>query len=128
VLCNPPYFPVSSGKSSENEKLALAREERSCTLSDVCAAGAYYTKWGGRFALIHRPERLSEVLCAMSASGLEPKRLRFVQNTAESLPSLILAEGRRGGKAGLAIEQPLILTRDGRDTEEIERIYHRKGV
>ena len=79
VVCNPPYFPVGSGKSSGSEALAIAREERMCDLGDVCAAAAYFTRWGGRFAMVHRPERLAEAFCRLSASGLEPKRLRYVQ-------------------------------------------------
>ena len=61
----------------------------------------------------------------MSAAGLEPKRLRLVCPRAESAPSLVLAEGRRGGKPGLTILPPLVLAdASGADSEEIRRIYH----
>ena len=126
VVSNPPYFPEKSGYTAPDESRAAARDERSCTLEDLCAAARYLTRWGGLFALVHRPERLSEVLCAMHAAGLEPKRLRMVQYQYDSAPNLFLAEGRRGGKPGLDVLPPLILAEaDGSDTAEIRRIYHR---
>lgn len=127
VVANPPYFPTGSGRTAPDEKRAAARDERFCTLQDICTAGAYLTRWGGTFALVHRPERLSELFCAMTACGIEPKRLRTVCRTAETAPSLMLVEGRRGGKPGLAIEPPLALyAPDGGDSAEIQEIYHRR--
>lgn len=126
VVSNPPYFPSGSGKSSPDGGRASAREEKSCTLSDICAAASRALRWGGSLALVHRPERLSEIFCAMTAAGIEPKRLRAVCGSAGRAPCLVLAEGRRGGNPGLAVEAPLILTdADGGDSEEVRRIYHR---
>ena len=125
VVSNPPYFASGSGYASPDERRAAARDERSCSLYALCEAAKWLTRWGGLFALVHRPERMSEVLCAMSASELEPKRLRMVQYNFSRAPSLFLVEGRRGGKPGLEILPPLLLTdADGKDSEEIRRIYH----
>ena len=67
------------------------------------------------------------VLCALTAAGLEPKRLRTVAHTAHAAPSLVLVEARRGGKPGLKLLPPLALCApDGTDSEEIRRIYHRR--
>jgi tRNA1Val (adenine37-N6)-methyltransferase len=127
VVSNPPYFPTGSGYEAPDPSRAETRDERNCTLSDLCAAAAWLCRWGGRFALVHRPERLSEVFCAMTAVGMEPKRLRLVQVRAAAAPSLALIEGRRGGRPGLAIEAPLVLCReDGGETDEIKTIYHRE--
>lgn len=127
VVANPPYFPEGSGYAAPDEKRAAARDERFCTLQDVCSAAAYLTRWGGTFALVHRPERLSELFCTMTACGVEPKRLRMVCRTAEAAPSLVLVEGRRGGKPGLTFDPPLPLyAPDGGDSEEIREIYHRR--
>ncbi|MGN1001416.1 MAG: tRNA1(Val) (adenine(37)-N6)-methyltransferase [Oscillospiraceae bacterium] len=126
VLSNPPYFPQGSGLSSPQAGRAEARDERSCTLGELCAAAKYLCRWGGAFALVHRPERLSEIFCAMTRHGMEPKRLRLVQYSAGRAPSLVLIEGRRGGRPGLTIEKPLLLCReDGSDSDEIRQIYHR---
>ncbi len=127
VISNPPYFPANSGKSSEIESIARAREERACSIEDVIKAAAYTARWGGRFALVHRPERLSRLFCTMTEHGIEPKRLRMVQNKAGSAPSLVLVEGRRGGNPGLTIEPPLILLDNkGDDSREVRRIYRRE--
>ena len=126
VVANPPYFPLGSGAVSPDEGRAAARGELSCTLEDICAAAAFLCRTGGRFSLVHKPERLSEVLCCMSRHNLEPKRLRLVCHRAELAPNLVLIEGRRGGKPGMKIEPMLILRNaDGSETGEVKRIYHR---
>ena len=125
VVSNPPYFAADSGYSAPDPARACARDERTCTLDDVCAAAGWLCRWGGAFALVHRPERLADVFAAMRAHGLEPKRLRLVQHRAASAPSLALIEARRGGKPGLAVCAPLLLTGpDGGDSEEVREIYH----
>ena len=92
----------------------------------LCAAAAYLLRTGGSFCLVHRPERLSELFVCLSAHGLEPKRLRLVCPREGSAPSLVLVEARRGGKPGLVIEPALLLTdADGKESEEVRRIYHR---
>ena len=126
VAANPPYFPVERGKLSPDEKRSGARGELNCSLEDICAAASYLCCTGGSFSVVYKPERLSELLCAMTAHGLEPKRLRLVCHKAGSAPSLVLVEGRRGGRPGLDILPSLILTGpDGRESEEVLRIYHR---
>lgn len=126
VVANPPYFPAGSGYTSPNAARAAARGELQCTLEDICRAAAFLCRTGGSFSLVHKPERLSEAFCTMSAAGIEPKRLRLVSHRQDSAPSLVLIEGRRGGKPGLKIEPPLVLTgADGSDSAEVRRIYHR---
>lgn len=126
VVSNPPYFPLGSGAVSPDEGRAAARGEISCTLEDICTAAAFLCRTGGAFALVHKPERLAEVLCSMSRHGLEPKRLRLVCHRTELAPNLVLIEGRRGGKPGMKIEPMLVLRNaDGSETDEVKRIYHR---
>lgn len=82
VISNPPYFPAGSGESAKGEARQIAREETACTLDDVCAAAQRVLRYGGRFTLVHRAERLADVLCAMRSHGIEPKRLRFLAKFA----------------------------------------------
>lgn len=127
VVCNPPYYPPRSGRLTADIPLQTARAETQCTLEDVCQAAGYLLRWGGSFCLVHKPERLADILCALRQFGLEGKRLRLVCATAKAAPSLLLVEGRRGGKPGLTVEPPLILQAcDGTPGEELERIYFRK--
>ena len=116
-----------AARQAESGAICSARSEVTCTLEDVCAAASYLLRWGGRLCLVHKPERLTDVLCALRAHAMEPKRLRFVCAVAGSAPSLLLAEGCRGVKSGLTIEPPLILTDDsGAPTAEVDAIYFRK--
>ena len=124
VVSNPPYFAPGRGLCSPDADKALMRQE-SATVEELCAAAAPLLRHLGRFCVVYRPERLYELMCAMDAVGLAPKRLRFVQGRAESSPALVLLEGRKGGKAGLRIEPPLILNDDsGRSSAEWQRITH----
>lgn len=99
AVSNPPYFSAGSGKSG-----GAARSEDACTLEDLCAAAARLIKNGGRFTLCHRPERLADVICALRAHHLEPKRMRLVSHSSEHLPSLLLLEAIKQGKPGLKVE------------------------
>ena len=127
VVCNPPYYPPASGALSGDSARRTARAEVECTLEDICKSASYLLRWGGSFCLVHKPERLTDLLCALREHGLESKRLRFVCKTAGSAPSLVLAEARRGGRPGLTIEPPLILqTADGAPTAEVDAIYFRQ--
>ena len=124
-MCNPPYFAEGSGRASES--MAVARSEAVCTLADAVTAAAWCLRTGGAFCLVHRPERLAELLSLMGGAGLEPKRLRLVQHRLEKQPSLVLVEGRKGARPGLEVLPTLILTGpDGQDSAEVRRIYHRE--
>lgn len=126
VAVNPPYFAVGSGALSPKSGRDAARGETECSLGEICAAAAYLLCTGGSFNLVYRTERLSELFCAMSAAGMEPKRLRLVCHKAASAPNLALVEGRRGAKPGLKVEPMLVLANaDGSETGEYKRIYHR---
>lgn len=126
VVSNPPYFPRGTGPAPRSPALGTARGEAGCTIAELCAAAGRLLRWGGRLSLVYRPERLCGLFCAMQKAGIEPKRLRLVQNTPEAAPSLVLCEGRRGGKPGMRIEPPLLL-RDaaGGDSPELNEIYFR---
>lgn len=126
VVSNPPYFKRDSGGKAAGEVRLAAREENTCTIEDVCAAAAYLLRWGGTFSLVYRPERLTDLLCAMRTSGIEPKRLRFVEKQTGMPPILVLVEGRRGGNPGLVFEPPLtVYGPDGRESAEMDRINFR---
>ena len=128
VICNPPYYTPGSGSLSGDAALRTARAETDCTLDDVCKAAAYLLRWGGSFCLVHKPERLTDLLCALRQAAIEPKRLRFVCKRGKDAPSLLLLEGRRGGKPGLQVEPPLLLQNpDGSPTAEVDAIYFRQA-
>lgn len=124
VIANPPYFPVGSGRASRDS--AAARSEETLTLRELCAAAAWLLPSGGRLALVHRPERLCDVFCAMREHGLEPKRIQFVRHSADRPVCLTLIEARRGGKPGLTYLPDFCeFTSDGAETEAYRAAYHR---
>ena len=98
VISNPPYFPVGSGTSGGS-----ARAEETCTLDELCMAAARLIKNGGRFALCHRPERLTDLLCTLRKHDLEPKRLQMLAYSPAHVPSTVLVEAVRQGKPGLDV-------------------------
>ena len=126
VVSNPPYYAPASGALSYDINRATARSEVTCTLDNIMEAAGYLTRWGGSFSLVHKPERLCDIFRAMNKHGIEPKRMRLVQNKVTSPPSLVLLEGRRGGKSSLKIEAPLVLRNDDdTDSDEVNKMYHR---
>ena len=123
VVCNPPYF--TGGFMSDNPQKAAARHEISCSMEEIASVASSLLQDGGRFCVCQRPERLTDVLCAMRASKIEPKHIRFVkQKSAEDKAWLVLVDGRKGGKAGLHFMQDLIMEKqDGSFSEEVLQIY-----
>ena len=114
-------------RAKDRRRALAARMEGDCALEDWCAAAGRLLKNGGRFALVHRPERLCDLFAALRSAGLEPKRLRMVQHDAAGVPGLVLLECRRGGKPGLRAEPALLLyDPDGRETAEHRRAYFRE--
>lgn len=124
VVCNPPYQPAGAGIQSPDSARRTARHEVACSFAEIAAAAAPLLRWGGRFCCCLRPERLCEVMVTLRSAGLEPKRLRFVQQRAGRAPSLFLLQANRGGKPGLAVEPVLLLEDEtGKYAAETRRIY-----
>ena len=127
VVSNPPYRVPGRGLLNPQPGLATARHELTATLSDVIAAARYLVKYRGRFALVHLPERMAEILKAMTDAGLEPKRLRLVYPSVDKKPKFLLVEGIRGAQPGLEVMPPLfVYGQDGGYSSEIMGYYQVK--
>ena len=112
LFTNPPYMKNDSGKNNQNDKKAIARHEIFGDISDFCDAARGLLKYGGAFFAVYRPDRLSDIVCAMRNSGIEPKRMTFVHADINSESSMVLIEGKRGAKSGMQLTNPLIIYRD----------------
>ena len=125
VSCNPPYYTLKSGAVSSKESRRTARSEAECTMSDICEIASKLLKYGGRFVMCQKPERLTDALEEMRNHGIEPKRMRFAKQSAEKGPWLVLIEGKRGGGNGLKVETDLITGKDenGEYFSEMKKIY-----
>lgn len=123
VASNPPYFRAGAAKLSQDGGAAVARHETECTLEDVTRTASRLLRERGRFCLCQRPDRLADVFVLMRASGVEPKRLRLVQQNVSTRPWLALIEGRKGGGYGLETLPVLLAEENGAETDEMRRIY-----
>ena len=126
VVSNPPYMEKGGGLINPADAVAIARHELLCTLEDVVSAAARLLRPGGRFFMVHRPQRLADIIFRMRSSGIEPKQLRLVHPSPGKEPNLVLIGGTRNGNPELRIQEPLyIYNSDGRYSNEIDEIYNR---
>lgn len=128
VTSNPPYMNEGGGLVNPYEAKAIARHEILCSLEDVVAAAAKTLRPGGRFYMIHRPHRLTDIMVLLRQYQLEPKRLRFVHPYQDKEPTMVLIEAGRGSKPMIKIAPPLVIYREPNQyTDEIYEIYYGKG-
>ncbi len=124
VTCNPPYMIADHGLKNPEAPKAIARHEVLCTLEDVLMQASKVLMPGGRFYMVHRPFRLTEILTGLHNHGLEPKRMRLVHPYIDREPNMVLLEALKGGRSGMKVEKPLIIfQKPGKYTEEIYDTY-----
>ena len=119
-VSNPPYF--AGGPASKSNP--LARREDCCSPADLFAAASKALKFGGDFFLVHKPERLAELIACGAKEHLEAKRLRLVRHKQHGDISLILLQFRKGGKPGLVIEESFLFHNDGTPSKYYQDVYH----
>lgn len=119
-ISNPPYF--SSGGISSS--LPQARQELQCSLSDLIASAGRLLKYGGDLYLVHKPERLGEIIALGAAQKLETKRLLLLRHWEGSPVSLILLQLRKGAKPGLKIHEAALFDSTGNPTSYHTSVYH----
>jgi tRNA1Val (adenine37-N6)-methyltransferase len=127
VTVNPPYKLRNSGLLNPDDKNAIARHEICCTLEDVLVAARVLLKDNGKLFMVHRPERIADILCLMRKHRLEPKTIRMVHPNSKKAPNIVLIEGQRDGGAFLKWEPSLYIYKDeGGYSDEINRLYGRE--
>ncbi len=125
VVCNPPYKTADTGIVNPEDNLKISRHEICCTLHDVVQTASRLLKPQGKFALIHRPERIADIIFEMRTQKLEPKRIRYVHSHIEKPPVMVMVEGRKCGKPYMITEPPLVIyNKNGSYTDEILKIYN----
>lgn len=115
ATCNPPYMPITGSLVNAQESVAIARHELCCKLEDVIAAFSWLVRFGGKAALVHRPQRLADILCQFRAKGLEPKRLQMVHPRPGREANIVLVEAEKGAKPGLTVLPPLVIREGDRN-------------
>ena len=107
ILCNPPYMRKNSGETKEKECLRLCWSEEQLLLSELIEKIGKCLKFGGRVCLVHRAERLSEIIIEMHKANIQLKKLQTVSAQGKD-PYLVLLEGVKGGKPDVKILKNLI--------------------
>ena len=102
IVCNPPYMPVGHGFYEEDRTIAVCRTEIELSFSELATAISRALKFGGRVSMVHRADRLVEIVSELKKNNIETKRLQFVSG-GDKEPYLVLLEGVKGGKSGVKI-------------------------
>jgi tRNA1(Val) A37 N6-methylase TrmN6 len=129
VTVNPPYKTENTGIINPKSESAIARHEIMCNLEDVIVAARTVLKDGGRMFMVHRPERIVDILYLMRKYKMEPKRIQMVHPTSKKAPNIMLIEAQRDGGKFLKWDPDIsIYNEDGSYTDEINKIYGRNDI
>lgn len=109
ISCNPPYSKEGSGIKNPNDMKAISRHEILCTLEDVISVSSNLLRYGGSLFMVHRAERLVDIMFLMRKYKIEPKCLCLVHPAPKKNANLVLIEGAAHGRAFLKINEPLFL-------------------
>lgn len=125
ITCNPPYFKyLETSNLNENIHKVIARHEKMITLEEIVSLSRYLLKNNGVLAMVHRTDRLIEIISLFSKYGLEVKKLRFIYPKMNTESNMVLIEGRKNGKTGLKLLPPLYAhNEDGSYTEEVLKMF-----
>lgn len=124
IVTNPPYQKNNTGLTSENKAEMISRHEVLCTFEDICKAAKYALKQNGEMYIIHRPERLVDIIYYLKNNNIEPKEIRFVEPHSGEKPNMVLVKAVKDGKPFLKVHEPLIVyNAKGNYTREILDIY-----
>ena len=125
ITCNPPYFKyIESSNINEDIHKVIARHEKMITLDEIVDISHYLLKNNGVLAIVHRTERLIEIINTFNKYGLEVKKIRFVYPKLNTESNMVLVEGRKNGNTGLKILPPLYAhNEDGSYTEEVLKMF-----
>lgn len=126
VVSNPPYKKINSGGKNENEKKLISRHEVLADINDFIYASKIVLKDKGTLYMVHRPERLADIICSLRENKIEPKKIRFVYSREDSNEAkLVLIKAVKNGGDFLKVEKPLFIYKNnGEYTDEIKEIYN----
>ena len=127
IFTNPPYKKKETGVTNENQKKLISRHEIAADLEGFIRISKDLLKDKGEFYMVHRPERLVDILSSMRKYKIEPKILKMVYSNKNKEPKLVLIKGVKNGNPFLKVEKNLYIYDDeGKYTEEILKIYNKK--
>jgi len=129
IVTNPPYMKQNTGLINENNAKLISRHEIECTLEDIAKISYKLLKDNGEIYMVHRPDRLVDIMGIFRKYKLEIKEMRLVYSNENSQANLVLIKAKKNGKPFLKIQKPLyIYNNEGEYTEEILRIYNKEKI
>ena len=125
ITCNPPYFKTKNNLLlNDNDIKTIARHEIDLTIDDILKQAKNLLKTGKKLVMVHRPERLIELIDNMKKHNFEPKRIKLCYPKEGKDANILLIEAVKNGKSGLTIEEPLIVhNQDGSYTKKIKKLF-----
>ena len=125
ITCNPPFFQVTDeSKFNKNDYKTIARHEVKLNLDDIFKIARKLLKNNGNIAIVHRPERLLDIIDTMRKYNIEPKRIQFVYPKKDREANILLVEGTKNGNKGIKIEPPIYSHNDnGEYTEQVKKYF-----
>lgn len=126
VITNPPYKKKNTGILNENNKKIISRHEVTASLEDFIKIAKDMLKDKGEFYMVHRPNRLVDIISIMRNYKIEPKQLRFVYSDKNQPANLVLVKGIKNARPFLKIEKNLYIYDENKNySEEIKKIYNK---
>ena len=128
ITCNPPFFKVNKNSNLNNSDYkTIARHEVKLNLSQLLKISRKLLKNNGILGIVHRPDRLTDILVEMRSNNIEPKKIRLVYPRIGEEANILLIEGTKNGNVGLKILPPLYVhDKDGNYTEEVLKYFEKR--
>ena len=125
ITCNPPYFKLNNDSIlNDNSVKSIARHEIMISIDDIMKVSKKLLKNNGSLCIVHRTDRLIDIITSMKNNNIEPKRIRFIYPKEGKESNLVLIDGHKNGKTGLKLLPPLYVhNEDGSYTDEVLKIF-----
>ncbi len=125
ITCNPPFFKYTEDSNiNESEYKTIARHEIKLNLQELFKIAKKLLKNNGVIGIVHRPERLLEILEEMRKNNIQPKKIQFVYPRENQNANIVLVEGSKNGNPGIKILPPLFTHNvDGSYTKKIKEYF-----
>lgn len=125
VVCNPPYFASTSGERRETLQIALSRHESTCDLTNLLRCASEILKYGGEFYIIHKTQRMAEVIAKASEYSLTPKHLTLIYPKWSKPADTFILKCKKCSPHGLLLDKLIVYNEDGTMTCEAQKLYNK---
>lgn len=125
ITCNPPFFKVSEGSNlNSSQYKVIARHEVKLNLDQLFKVSRKLLKNGGVVSVVHRTDRLIDIIESMRSNNIEPKRIQLVYPHVGDESNMVLVEGSKNGRSGLKILPPMYThNSDGSYTDSVMKFF-----